>query len=49
MAMINVGAAVMRPTIHAMSNMLYLPNYQGPIACIGTTAGSTLQILEILR
>ena len=28
---------------------LVLPNYRGPIACIGETAGSPLLIMEILR
>lgn len=31
------------------SNQIYIPNYQGPVSCIGTTAGSTLSVLEIPR
>ena len=40
---------VLHAGAHTSTNRLYLPNYQGPISCIGTTAGSPLQILEILR
>ena len=40
---------VLHVAAHNTSNMLYLPNYQGPVSCIGTTAGSTLSILELLR
>ena len=40
---------VLHDGAHTSTNRLYLPNYQGPISCIGTTAGSPLQILEILR
>lgn len=40
---------VLHAAAHMASNTLILPNYQGPVSCIGTTAGSTLSILEILR
>lgn len=40
---------VLHAAAHMTSNTLILPNYQGPVSCIGTTAGSTLSILEILR
>lgn len=40
---------VLHAAAHMTSNTLILPNYQGPLSCIGTTAGATLSILEILR
>lgn len=40
---------VLHAAAHMASNTLVLPNYQGPVSCIGTTAGSSLSILEILR
>lgn len=40
---------VMHAGAHIATSTLILYNYQGPISCIGLTAGSTLGVLEMLR